>query len=203
MIEYVLPFNTGTSKEPMFTFLDPISRGITTGRIFIKGTIKDDIVEDAYNKFLFFKDNNFPEIYIFIDSNGGDGDATTQFINLIKFSNMIVNTVCIGEAKSAGATILMSGTHGHRFAMPDTEIMIHHGSLCNLPPVGVSDLHYYAKDLTEFEDKMFKHMSKVTGKTVAFIKKTIKDGDHKMTPLQAKRFGVIDHVATAADFKKF
>ena len=203
MNEYVLPFNTGTSKEPNFTFLDPISRGITTGRLFIKGVITNDTIVDAYNKFLFFKDNNFPEIYILIDSNGGDGDATTQFINLIKFSNMKVNTVCVGVAKSAAATILMSGTHGHRYAMPDTEIMIHHGSFSSLPSVGVSELKDYTKNLEKFEEKMFKHMSKMTGKTVAFIKKAIKDKDCEMTPLQAKRFGIIDHITTVKDYLKF
>jgi len=203
MTEYVLPFNTGTSKEPNFTFLDPISRAITTGRIFINGDITGKLIEDSYNKFLFFKDNAFEEIYVFINSNGGDASATNQLLNLIKFSDITINTVCTGVAKSAGATILMSGTKGHRFAMPGSEIMIHSITYSNLPGLSSNDLKQYAKDLDFFEENVLKHMSKMTGKTVAFIKKAIKNKDLEMTPLQAKKFGIIDHIVTSKDYSNF
>ena len=102
-----------------------------------------------------------------------------------------VSTICIGLAASMGAFILSSGTKGKRFALPNSEIMIHQ-------PLGgaqgqASDIAIQAKHIQKIKEKITKILSENTGMPIEQVEKDT-DRDNYMTAKEAKEYGLIDKV---------
>lgn len=102
-----------------------------------------------------------------------------------------VSTICVGLAASMGAFLLSSGAKGKRFALPNSEIMIHQ-------PLGgaqgqASDIEIQARHIQNIKAKLNKILSENTGKPLDVIEKDT-DRDNYMTPEEAKEYGLIDNI---------
>ncbi|GAA0125787.1 MULTISPECIES: ATP-dependent Clp endopeptidase proteolytic subunit ClpP [Clostridium] len=142
---------------------------------------------------LLFLESEDPDkdIYLYINSPGGsitDGMAMYDTMNYIKPD---VVTICTGLAASMGAFLLSSGAKGKRFALPNSEIMIHQ-------PLGgfkgqATDIDIHAKRIIRIKETLNEILSKNTGKSLEVIKKDV-ERDYFMSAEEAKEYGLIDEV---------
>lgn len=136
------------------------------------------------------EDNTKP-ITIYINSPGGsisDGLAIYDVMNKIKSP---IITICLGMAASMAAFLLSSGSHGKRYCMPNSTVMIHQ-------PLGgtkgqATEILIAAERIKYLRNKMYEIMAKNTGKTVKSIAEAC-ERDNYLTPEQAKKFGLIDEI---------
>ena len=117
----------------------------------------------------------------------------------MKYIKCDVSTICIGLAASMGAFLLSSGTKGKRFALPNSEIMIHQ-------PLGgaqgqASDIEIQAKHIKNIKNKLNKILSENSGKTIKEIEKDT-DRDNFMSAEEAKEYGLIDEIFVTRKTKK-
>ena len=146
--------------------------------------------------FLQSEDSKKP-IYMYINSPGGDISAGMAIIDTMNFVKPEIHTICIGMAASMGAVILSQGSDGKRFALPNSEVMIHQ------PLTGVegqaSDVVIRAEHIVKSKNKLYEMMaSKSKKKSQKEIEKDA-DRDHWMGAQEAKDYGLIDEIITQAD----
>lgn len=136
------------------------------------------------------------EIYFYINSPGGsitDGMAIVDTMNYIKCP---VETVCVGLAASMGAVLLTAGEKGKRFAMPNSEIMIHQPLIGGGGLQGqATEIKIHADHLVRTREKLNKFLSERTGKPLGVIEKDT-ERDNYMTAEEALEYGLIDGIMT-------
>mgnify|MGYP000764182436 FL=1 len=136
------------------------------------------------------------EIYFYINSPGGsitDGMAIVDTMNYIKCP---VETVCVGLAASMGAVLLTAGEKGKRFAMPNSEIMIHQPLIGGGGLQGqATEIKIHADHLVRIREKLNKFLSERTGKPLDVIEKDT-ERDNYMTAEEALEYGLIDGIMT-------
>lgn len=136
------------------------------------------------------------EIYFYINSPGGsitDGMAIVDTMNYIKCP---VETVCVGLAASMGAVLLTAGEKGKRFAMPNSEIMIHQPLIGGGGLQGqATEIKIHADHLVRTREKLNKFLSEKTGKPLDVIEKDT-ERDNYMTAEEALEYGLIDGIMT-------
>ena len=134
------------------------------------------------------------EIYFYINSPGGsitDGMAIVDTMNYIKCP---VETVCVGLAASMGAVLLTAGEKGKRFAMPNSEIMIHQPLIGGGGLQGqATEIKIHADHLVRTREKLNKFLSERTGKPLDVIEKDT-ERDNYMTAEEALEYGLIDGI---------
>ena len=136
------------------------------------------------------------EIYFYINSPGGsitDGMAIVDTMNYIKCP---VETVCVGMAASMGAVLLTAGEKGKRFAMPNSEIMIHQPLIGGGGLQGqATEIKIHADHLVRTREKLNKFLSERTGKSLEVIERDT-ERDNYMTAEEALEYGLIDGIMT-------
>ena len=136
------------------------------------------------------------EIYFYINSPGGsitDGMGIVDTMNYIKCP---VETVCVGLAASMGAVLLTAGEKGKRFAMPNSEIMIHQPLIGGGGLQGqATEIKIHADHLVRTREKLNKFLSERTGKPLDVIEKDT-ERDNYMTAEEALEYGLIDGIMT-------
>ena len=136
------------------------------------------------------------EIYFYINSPGGsitDGMAIVDTMNYIKCP---VETVCVGLAASMGAVLLTAVQKGTRFAMPNSEIMIHQPLIGGGGLQGqATEIKIHADHLVRTREKLNKFLSERTGKPLDVIEKDT-ERDNYMTAEEALEYGLIDGIMT-------
>lgn len=136
------------------------------------------------------------EIYFYINPPGGsitDGMAIVDTMNYIKCP---VETVCVGLAASMGAVLLTAGEKGKRFAMPNSEIMIHQPLIGGGGLQGqATEIKIHADHLVRTREKLNKFLSERTGKPLDVIEKDT-ERDNYMTAEEALEYGLIDGIMT-------
>ena len=136
------------------------------------------------------------EIYFYINSPGGsitDGMAIVDTMNYIKCP---VETVCVGLAASMGAVLLTAGEKGKRFAMPNSEIMIHQPLIGGGGLQGqATEIKIHADHIVRTREKLNKFLSERTGKPLDVIEKDT-ERDNYMTAEEALEYGLIDGIMT-------
>ena len=143
---------------------------------------------------LLFLEGQDPEkdISLYINSPGGsitDGMAIYDTMNYIKCD---VSTICMGMAASMGSFLLAAGAKGKRYALPNSEIMIHQ-PLGGTGRAQASDIEIHAKHIIRIKEKMNKLYSEMTGQPIEVIEKDT-DRDNFMTAEEALKYGLIDKV---------
>ncbi len=136
------------------------------------------------------------EIFFYINSPGGsitDGMAIVDTMNYIKCP---VSTVCVGLAASMGAVLLTAGEKGKRFAMPNSEILIHQ-PLIGGQGGGISgqatEIKIHADHMIRTREKLNKLLSERTGQSIETIERDT-ERDHYMTAEEALEYGLIDGI---------
>ncbi|MTH53792.1 ATP-dependent Clp endopeptidase proteolytic subunit ClpP [Bacillus mangrovi] len=162
-------------------------------RIIMLGSGIDDNVSNAVVAQLLFLAAEDPEkdISLYINSPGGSITAGMAIYDTMQFIKPDVNTICIGMAASMGAFLLAAGAKGKRYALPNSEVMIHQ-------PLGgaqgqATEIEIAAKRILFLRDKLNQILSERTGQPMDIISRDT-DRDNFMTAERALEYGLIDKV---------
>lgn len=138
------------------------------------------------------------DIQLYIDSPGGSITAGMAIYDTMQYIKCDVSTICIGMAASMGAFLLAAGEKGKRFALPNSEVMIHQPLIAGGGLSGqTTDIKIYTDHLVNTKKKMNEILAERTGQT---YKKLCEDTerDNFMTAQEAKEYGLIDEVIVKA-----
>lgn len=162
-------------------------------RIIFLGTPVNDVVANAIIAQLLFLAAEDPEkdISLYINSPGGSITSGMAIYDTMQFIKPDVSTICVGMAASMGAFLLAAGAKGKRFALPNSEVMIHQ-------PLGgaegqASDIEIRARRILKLRDKLNRILSERTGQPLERIEKDT-DRDNFMEAAAAQEYGLIDKV---------
>ena len=133
------------------------------------------------------------DIQFYINSPGGSVSAGLAIYDTMQYIKPDVSTICFGLAASMGAFLLSSGASGKRFALPNSEIMIHQPSGGSRGQA--SDIQIQAEQILKIKKRLNAILASNTGKTVDEIERDC-ERDHYMTAEEAKAYGLVDDVIT-------
>ena len=171
---------------------DIYSRLLEDRIIFLTGEINDASANVVVAQLIYLEGKNpDKDISLYINSPGGSVSAGLAIFDTINYIKCDVCTICVGLAASMGAFLLASGTKGKRYALPNSEIMIHQ-------PLGgaqgqASDIEIQAKHIQHIKSKLNNVLSERTGQDLKKVEKDT-DRDYYMTAEQAKEYGLIDEI---------
>lgn len=172
---------------------DLYSRLLTDRIIFLGENITDEMANSIVGQLLFLdnQDNTKP-INMYINSGGGCCSSGFAIIDTMNYIKAPVYTTAIGCVASMGATILCAGEKGHRYSLPNSEIMIHQirGGVGNGK---YTDMEIYLKQAEKVYKKILKLFEKQTGKSIEQLEKDMKD-DNWMSAQEALDYGIIDKI---------
>ena len=176
---------------------DIYSRLLKERIIFLTGPVTDEVASVLIAQLLFLESENpKKDIYFYINSPGGLVTAGLGVYDTMQYIKPKVSTLCVGQAASMGSLMLAAGATGMRFALPNARIMLHQ------PSGGFSgqatDIEIHAKEILEVKDKLNKIYEKHTKQKLDTIRKTL-ERDYFLTPIEAKKFGVIDEIINNRD----
>jgi len=171
---------------------DIYSRLLNERIIFLGGPI-DDYVANLVIAQLLYLDHVDPkkDIYLYVNSPGGSVTAGLAIIDTMNFVKSNVSTICVGIAASMGALILSSGQKGKRFALPNSEVMIH--QVMGGAEGQASDIAINAKHILRTKDTLNKILAQNTNKKLDQVEKD-SDRDYWMTSDEAKKYGIVDDI---------
>ena len=132
------------------------------------------------------------DISFYINSPGGSISAGMAIYDTMNYIKCDVSTICIGMAASMGAFLLSSGAKGKRFALPNSEVMIHQPLIGGMQGQA-SDIKIHADHLLRIREKMNRILADQTGRTYEEICRDT-ERDNFMTAAQAAEYGLIDRV---------
>lgn len=176
---------------------DIYSRLLKDRIIFLGTAINDDVANLLIAQMLFLESEDpDKDINLYINSPGGVVTAGLAVYDTIQYIKPDVTTVCIGQAASMGALLLAAGTDNKRYALPHARIMIHQ-------PMGgfqgqASDIAIQAKEILRMKDALNDILVRHTGKSVEDVQNDT-DRDNFMSGMEAKGYGIVDHVITSRD----
>jgi ATP-dependent Clp protease, protease subunit len=186
-----IPFVIETSHRGERAY-DLYSR-LLKDRIIMLGTpINDDVANVIVAQMLFLESED-PEkgINIYINSPGGSVTAGLAIYDTMQYVKCPVSTICVGQAASMGALLLLAGSKGKRYALPNARIMIHQ-------PLGgaqgqATDIDIQAKEILRLRAYLNGIIVKHTGHTIERIEKDT-ERDYFMSADDARQYGIIDEV---------
>lgn len=176
------------------TAYDLYSRLLEDRIIFLTGDIDDAVANLVVGQLLYLETKDpDKDISLYINSPGGHVTAGMAIFDTINFIKCNVATICVGLAASMGAFLLCAGTKGKRYALPNSEIMIHQ-------PMGgaqgqASDIVIAADNIAKTKNKLNKILSERTGQSLKKIEKDT-DRNNYMSAEEAVTYGIIDKVYT-------
>jgi ATP-dependent Clp protease protease subunit len=171
---------------------DIYSRLLTDRIIFLSDEVNDVTASLVVAQLLFLESQDADkDISFYINSPGGSVSAGLAIYDTMNFIKCDVSTICVGMAASMGAFLLSAGTKGKRFALPNSEIMIHQ-------PLGgfqgqASDIKIHSEHILRTKDKLNKILAMNTGKPLSVIEQDT-DRDNFLTAQQAMEYGLVDKV---------
>lgn len=172
---------------------DIYSRLLKDRIIFLGGPIDDDVANLIIAQLLFLaSEDSKKDISMYINSPGGSVTAGLAILDTMNHISPNVSTVCVGLAASAAAVILAAGEKGKRFALPNSEIMIHQPHMSGLGGQA-ADIEIHAKNILKMRDKLNRMLANYTGKPLSQIEKDV-DRDYYMEAEDAKKYGLVDKI---------
>ncbi|RNB74707.1 ATP-dependent Clp endopeptidase proteolytic subunit ClpP [Brevibacillus panacihumi] len=174
---------------------DIYSRLLKDRIIFLGTPINDTVANIVVAQLLFLQaEDPDKDIHLYINSPGGSITAGMAIYDTMNFIKPDVSTICIGMAASMGAFLLAAGAKGKRFALPNSEVMIHQ-------PLGgaqgqASDIEIAAKRILKMRDKLNQILSERTGQPLERIQKDT-DRDNFLSAAEAMEYGLIDKVISS------
>ncbi|AIF44119.1 ATP-dependent Clp endopeptidase proteolytic subunit ClpP [Virgibacillus sp. SK37] len=164
-------------------------------RIIMLGSAIDDNVANSIVAQLLFLEAEDPDkdISLYINSPGGSITAGMAIFDTMQFIKPNVSTICTGMAASMGAFLLAAGEKGKRYALPNSEVMIHQ-------PLGgtqgqATDIEIHAKRIIQMREKINEILSERTGQPIEVIERDT-DRDNFMTAEKSVDYGLIDKILT-------
>lgn len=192
---------TVIEKSPMGErAYDIYSRLLRERIIFLTGEIDDRAANTVIAQLLFLESEDpKKDISLYINSPGGSVTGTLAMIDAMNHVKPDVSTICVGIAASGGALLLAHGQKGKRYALPNSEVMIHQ-------PLGgisgqASDIAITAQNILKVKNKLNKMLAKTTGQKLEKIEKDV-DRDFWMDADEAKKYGIVDKIMEKPKSKK-
>lgn len=165
-------------------------------RIIFLGTDVNDYSANAIIAQLLFLEAEDPEkdIYLYINSPGGSVTAGMAIYDTMNYIKPDINTICVGMAASMGAVLLSAGTKGKRFALKNSEIMIHQ-------PLGgaqgqATDIAIHAEHILKIKEKLTKILAENSNQPYDIVKADT-ERDNFMSADEALEYGLIDKVISS------
>ena len=170
---------------------DIFSRLLKERIIFISGEINDALANSVIASLLYLDSISHDDISIYINSPGGSVSSGLAIYDTMQFISSDVSTICVGMAASMGAFLLSSGTIGKRFALPNSDIMIHQ-------PLGgaegqASDIKITSDHILLLRKKLNKILAKNTKQTLRKIEKDT-ERDYYLDAKEALEYGLVDQI---------
>jgi ATP-dependent Clp protease protease subunit len=171
---------------------DIYSRLLKDRIIFLGQQVDDHFANIVIAQLLFLEaEDEKKDIKLFINSPGGSVTATLAIYDTMQFVKPDIQTICIGQAASGAALLLLAGTKGKRLSLPNSRIMIHQ------PMGGVegqaTDISIQAKEILHLKDKLNEILAHHTGQKLEKIKADV-ERDYFMGAEEAKKYGLIDEI---------
>ncbi len=176
---------------------DIYSRLLKDRIIFLGDEVNDATASLVIAQLLFLEsEDTTKDISLYINSPGGSVSAGLGIYDTMKYIKCDVSTICVGMAASMGAFLLAGGTKGKRFALPNSEIMIHQ-------PLGgtngqATDIKIHADHILRTRTKLNTMLSEATGKPLDIIERDT-ERDNFMSAEEALEYGLIDRIMTSRE----
>jgi ATP-dependent Clp protease protease subunit len=171
---------------------DIYSRLLKERVIFCVGPIDDYMANVIVAQMLFLEaDNPEKDISLYINSPGGIVTAGMAIYDTMQFIKPDISTICVGQAASMGSLLLAAGTHGKRYALPNSRVMIHQ-------PLGgfqgqATDIEIHAREILSLKSRLNEVLAHHTGQSVETIARDTERDNFKSAD-EAKAYGLIDQV---------
>jgi ATP-dependent Clp protease, protease subunit len=174
---------------------DIYSRLLKDRIILIGDEINDQVANSVVAQLLFLEaDDSDKDISIYINSPGGSTSAGFAIFDTMHYIKPDIRTICTGMAASFGAMLLLAGTKGKRYALPNSEIMIHQ-------PLGgargqATEIEISARRILKLKEHTNKIIAERTGQHIEKVRHDT-ERDYFMNAEEAKEYGIIDHIVSA------
>ena len=174
---------------------DIFSRLLEDRIIFLGEEVTDSIADVIVAELLFLESEDpNKDIHLYINSPGGSVTAGMAIYDTMQYVKCDVSTICVGLAASMGSFLLAGGAKGKRFALPNSEILIHQPS--GGTQGQASDMKIAADEIIKTRERLNRLLSQKSGQPLEGIERDT-ERDHWMTAEEAKTYGLIDEVVTS------
>jgi ATP-dependent Clp protease protease subunit len=171
---------------------DIYSRLLKERVIFLGGPIMDPVANTVIAQLLFLEhEDPKKDIHLYINSPGGSITAALAIYDAMQYVKPAVSTICVGFAASAAAILLAAGEKGKRYALPNSEIMIH--QVIGAAEGQAIDIKITADHIIHIKDKINKILARHTAQPLAKIEKDT-DRDFYMDASEAREYGIVDQI---------
>ena len=171
---------------------DIYSRLLKDRIVFLGSAIDDDVANTVIAQLLFLESEDpKKDIKLYINSPGGSVTAGLAIYDTMQYIKPDVATICIGMAASMGAVLLSAGAPKKRFALPNSEVMIH--QVLGGAEGQASDVEIRVKHMLRLKKRLNEILAEHSGKPLANVEKDT-DRDYFMTAEEAKTYGLVDKV---------
>ena len=156
------------------------------------GPINDAVANTVIAQFLFLDNQDSKkDIKLYVNTPGGSVTAGMAIYDTMQHVKAPVSTICVGLAASMGAVLLAAGKTGKRFALPNSEILLH--QVMGGAEGQASEIEITAKHIIKIKDRLNHIIAKHTGQPLQQIEKDV-DRDFWLDPKEAKEYGLIDEI---------
>lgn len=173
---------------------DIYSRLLEDRVVFISGEINDELANLVVAQLIYLESKDpTKDISLYINSPGGSVSAGLAIYDTMNYIRCDVSTICIGLAASMGAFLLSSGAKGKRYALPNSEIMIH--QVLGGAQGQATDVEIQTKQLLKIKQKLNRLLAENVGRDIAEVQRDT-ERDNYLSADEAKCYGIIDEVFT-------
>ena len=173
---------------------DIYSRLLKDRVIFLGGVVEDEKANLIIAQMLFLNgEDPKSDIHLYINSPGGSVSAGLAIYDTMQFIRCDVNTYCVGLAASMGAVLLMGGTKGKRFALPNSSVLLHQPLIRGNITGPATDLQIEAEEMLRVQARLYRIISGHTGKPLKQIEEDC-DRNYWLDAKQSLDYGVVDKV---------
>ena len=171
---------------------DIYSRLLKERIVFIAGAVTDTTANSVIAQLLFLASQDpKKDIQLYINTPGGSVTAGLAIYDTMQYVKCPISTVCVGMAASMGATLLAAGAKGKRYALPNSEIMLH--QVAGGVTGQAVEIEITAKQIIKIKEKLNTILSKHTGQPLSKVEKDT-DRDFYLSAQESKEYGIIDEV---------
>jgi ATP-dependent Clp protease, protease subunit len=173
---------------------DIYSRLLRDRVIFLGGVVEDEKANLIVAQMLFLNgENPKADIHFYINSPGGSVSAGLAIYDTMQFIRCDVNTYCVGLAASMGAVLLMGGTKGKRYALPNSSVLLHQPLIRGNITGPATDLQIEAEEMLRVQVRLYRIIASHTGKPLKQIEEDC-DRNYWLDAKQSVEYGLVDKV---------
>ena len=171
---------------------DIYSRLLKERIVFVSGPVVDPVANTVIAQLLFLESQDpKKDISLYINSPGGSVSATLAIYDTMQHVKSDISTICVGFAASGAAILLAAGAKGKRFALPNSEIMIH--QVIGAAEGQATEIEISARHILRVKEKLNKILAYHTNQLLSKIEKDT-DRDFFMDAEEAKKYGIVDKI---------